>query len=696
QLQRTFGGDDVVMAAYLDPQLMTEAGMLRVQQLTDRLAAVEGVPSVVSLTTTPLGIEIISNSQRGPAFLQMLEGYNVGADRRTTAVTCILDPADSSAAREATLARMRDVVKAHDSEAVLVGGPVMVTEGFRLVDNDGDRLGWVATVLLMLTIIACFRSLRWVLVPIVVVNAALLLTKAALWAGGLQLSMVSSMLWSIITVIGVATIVHIVVRFREARGENRSPREALLVSGALLATPIMWTCFSDAAGFASLMAAEVGPVSDFGIMMAVGSLLTLVSLVLILPGLVLWGSHDVDPRWAWGETVLSSTLRRSVDAVLRWPKMIAFASLVVVILAALGCTRLQVESDFTRNFRASSEIVRSYGFVESNLGGAGVWDVIVPAPPAEHLGQRYFRILRHLQGRLRDEVKLTATGGETTAGLTKVISIVDALDTVPTPRLVARDVLVRLKHRRLVKEMPDVARSLYGEDPQQPGKYFARIMLRASERQSSQQKQQLIAQVTQISREVFPGTDKLARAEVTGFFVLLTNLIDSMLRDQWVTFGVATVAIGLMMLIAFRSPVLAAVALVPNILPILVVTGIMGWLELKINMGAAMIAAVSMGLSIDSEIHYITMFGRLRKEGLNVRDALYAVQHSVGRAVFFSTLALVVGFGALCLSDFIPTAYFGALVSLSLLGGLAGNLVVLPLLLSVVTREKPLRAAGPG
>ncbi len=429
---------------------------------------------------------------------------------------------------------------------------------------------------------------------------------------------------------------------------------------ALLATPIMWTCFSDAAGFASLMAAEVGPVSDFGIMMAVGSLLTLVSLVLILPGLVLWGSHDVDPRWAWGETVLSSTLRRSVDAVLRWPKMIAFASLVVVILAALGCTRLQVESDFTRNFRASSEIVRSYGFVESNLGGAGVWDVIVPAPPAEHLGQRYFRILRHLQGRLRDEVKLTATGGETTAGLTKVISIVDALDTVPTPRLVARDVLVRLKHRRLVKEMPDVARSLYGEDPQQPGKYFARIMLRASERQSSQQKQQLIAQVTQISREVFPGTDKLARAEVTGFFVLLTNLIDSMLRDQWVTFGVATVAIGLMMLIAFRSPVLAAVALVPNILPILVVTGIMGWLELKINMGAAMIAAVSMGLSIDSEIHYITMFRRLRKEGLNVRDALYAVQQSVGRAVFFSTLALVVGFGALCLSDFIPTAYFGA------------------------------------
>ncbi|MDH3717621.1 MAG: MMPL family transporter [Planctomycetota bacterium] len=687
QLQRTFGGDAVVMAAYVDPQLMTDAGLRRVQQLTERLAAVAGVQSAFSLTTTPLGTEIISNDQRGPAFLALLEDYNIGADRRTTAVTCMLDPNAPSEAREKTLTRMKEVVKQHDSQAVLVGGPVMVTEGFRLVEDDGNRLGWIATVLLMLTIIACFRSLRWVLVPIVVVNATLLLTKAALWASGLQLSMVSSMLWSIITVIGIATVVHVVVRFREARSEKHSPRDALLVAGTVLATPIMWTCFTDAAGFASLMAAEVGPVSDFGIMMAVGSLLTLVSLALILPGLVLWGSQDVDPQWAWGETALSTYLRRSMDAVLRWPKTIGLVSLVVVGLAALGCTRLQVESDFTRNFRSSSEIVRSYNFVESNLSGAGVWDVIVPAPPPDYLGQRYLRILRHLQGRLREEVTLTGPDGEATPGLTKVISIVDGLDTVPTPQYVARSLLVRVKHKRLIEEMPDVAESLYAEDPQQPGKYFARIMLRARERQSSQQKQQLIEQVTRISREVFSGKKKLPQAEVTGFFVLLTNLIDSMLRDQWVTFGVATAAIGLMVLVAFRSPVLAAVALVPNVLPILVVTGIMGWLEVKINMGAAMIAAVSMGLSIDSEIHYITMFRRLRREGHTVRDALYAVQQSVGRAVFFSTLALVVGFGALCLSDFIPTVYFGALVGLSLLGGLAGNLVVLPLLLSVVVRD---------
>ena len=356
-------------------------------------------------------------------------------------------------------------------------------------------------------------------------------------------------------------------------------------------------------------------------------------------------------------------------------------------MAALGCFRLEVESDFTKNFRASSEIVRSYEFVEQRLGGAGVWDVIVPAPPPELLGTRYLSALRHLQKRLRTEVTLADERGQPLPALTKVMSIVDGHDTVPRPRFVARDVVVRLKQRRFSEQMPDIARALYGEDPDQPGKYFARIMLRANERQSSARKQQLIAAVTDIGRGVFPGSETLAPAEVTGFFVLLTNLIDSMLRDQWLTFGIATAAIGLLMWIAFRSPVLAVVALIPNVLPILVVTGLMGWLGIKINMGAAMIAAVSMGLSVDAEIHYVSMLRRLRQEGQSLREALHNVHQSVGRAVVFSTLVLMIGFGALCLSDFIPTVYFGALVTLAFVGGLLGNLVILPLLLRMAIRE---------
>ncbi len=217
---------------------------------------------------------------------------------------------------------------------------------------------------------------------------------------------------------------------------------------------------------------------------------------------------------------------------------------------------------------------------------------------------------------------------------------------------------------------------------------YLRIMLRAREQQSAAEKMQLIEQVELIAREYFPGEGDQPPAAVTGFYVLLTNLITSVLRDQWTCFAVATLGVGLMMTLAFRSLVLAFIALVPNVLPILGVLGAMGWLGVRVNMGAAMIAAVSMGLSVDSSIHYITSFRRARRSGLSVTQALEEVQQSVGRAVVYSTIALIVGFLALCSSQFVPTIYFGSLVSLAMLGGLFGNLVILPLLLSMFARQR--------
>ncbi len=685
QLKRTFGGDDVVLVAYVDPQLMTERGIERVKQLTDLLAGIRGVKASLSLSTTPLGTNIISDSFLGPRYLELFESFHVGVDEQTTAVACILETGISSADQVRIVDEIRNNAEAHDRNAVLVGGPVMVVEGFRLVEKDGHQLGWLSSLLLGLTLLLCFRSLLWVVIALVIVNATLVLTEALLVLTQFRLTIVSSMLWSNVTVVGIATVIHVVVKFSEAQRDERSSRVALLFAVATLATPVMWTCLTDAVGFASLLVAEVAPVRDFGFMMVWASLIAMVSLACFLPGLVLLWRRNETPRLPARQSFLDASLRWLIDLVLARPVTILIMSAVVVIAAGLGCSFLEFETDFTRNFRQSSRIVQSYALVESNLGGAGVWDVIVPAPPPESLDTRYLRRLRRLEKHLLHEVKITGEHGEAIPGVTKVMSLANCLDTAPTPRFLPQDVLVRVKYRLFNVQMPFVAQQLYAEDPEQPGKYFARMMLRSKERQASAQKKQLIHQVTVISRQHFPQDGIQPAAQVTGFFVLLANLIDSVVRDQWVTLSIAILAVGTMMVLAFRSLRLAAIAIIPNIIPIAVVMGLMGWLGLRINMGAAMIAAVSMGLSVDSEIHYITAFQRLMHEGHSVREALYAVQRSVGRAVAFATLALTVGFGALCVSDFVPTIYFGGLVSLSIVGGLFGNLIILPLFLCFST-----------
>jgi hypothetical protein len=140
--------------------------------------------------------------------------------------------------------------------------------------------------------------------------------------------------------------------------------------------------------------------------------------------------------------------------------------------------------------------------------------------------------------------------------------------------------------------------------------------------------------------------------------------------------------------LGFRSWKYAVVAMIPNAVPIYMVMGLLGWLGLRINMGAAMIAAVSMGMSVDSSIHYYASFRRARRAGKTVHAALTECQQSVGLAMIFSTIALIVGFGVLVTSDFVPTIYFGALMSLAMLGGMLGNLIVLPLLLSWTEKDE--------
>ncbi|MGH7136038.1 MAG: efflux RND transporter permease subunit, partial [Pirellulales bacterium] len=352
KLKRTFGGDEIALAAYVDPNLLTTGGLARLESVTSDLASVPGVRQAFSLATVKQFLTSPLFASLKPKLLELSEGYTIGHDRQTAGIVCVLLPEHEAPVRRSeTIDDLRKRLEGHAPEGVLTGEPVMVVDGFRFLEDDGRLLGGVSTVLLMLTIVICFRSLRWVVVPMAVVGATLVWTQAVLVASHLHLSLVSSMLWAIVTVIGVATVLHLVVSFREYRTEGLSPREALELAGDRLAAPIFWACATDAAGFASLMVSRVGPVHDFGLMMLVGSVLALVSIALVVPGLSLAGRFDGDPRRAWGEQGLDFGLRHLAASVERRPWTLALVSAVFSVACCLGIVHLEVETDFTKNFR---------------------------------------------------------------------------------------------------------------------------------------------------------------------------------------------------------------------------------------------------------------------------------------------------------------------------------------------------------
>ena len=695
RLQAIFDGSEIVLVVYDDPELFTPAGLDRLGQRAQTIKAVAGVEEVLSLAEINRALEAVYVVSMFPdqnntpilnqddeivqKFLAAFEGYTHGRDHRTVAMVCLLETTEPLPQPKSETLQALKKIASQWPQGRITGEPVLVEEGFRFLQRDGRHLDQLSMLLMSLVIVVCFRSLRWVVIPIAVMKLALWMTLAAMVMVGWQLTMVSSMLSAIVTVVSVATVIHITVRYRESRFKHeQSRKQSVELALESMLIRIFWTCVTTAAGFAALTIAEVEPVRDFGFMMAVASLNVFVATLLLIPGLALWGNVDADPQPTWGEQWLKSVLKLSGQFVSSHAKQVVAILLLSFLSVGWGFQRMKVETDFTKNFREDSEIVQAYRFVESHLGGAGVLDVVIPAPASIDM-----EFLETVDG-LQDELRQIRLAGSEQPALSHVVSFADADRAIRSNKLLAiANPVVRFEAMKRV--MPSFANQMKTAQPDENGQHYFRIMLRTSQQKSADEQTELIASIDQKVEAYFPN--RHSPAFTTGFFVLLSDLVNGVLRDQTKTFLVAILFIFLVVLVAFRSMKLAIISLFPNVLPIIGLLGMLGWLGIRVNMGVAMIAAVSMGLSIDGTIHYISAYLRYKSEGVETVSAIQQVQIRIGRPVIYATAALVAGFGSLCTSEFIPTVFFGLLVGLSMLGGLLGNLVLLPVLLTLFDRQ---------
>lgn len=670
--KQLFGGDEFVIFAYIDEELMKDETHIsnksaqKIRQLVNQLGDIPGV----NKQSTQNLVDALKFPFRLGRVKKLVKSILVGDDDKTTAIVLRLIPEQESPIKRAeTIQQIRDLAKLQKVKVYVAGEPVQVHDMFRFVEEDGKTLFVVSLSLLGLVIFIMFRNLRWVALPLLVVVAAIICTEAILVLFNTKLSMVSSMLNSLVTIIGIATVTHFTVHFREKRA--RLPRqEAFAQTFRELLPPVFWTSLTTAVGFLALMSSEITPIRSFSLMMSLATILVLVATFAILPGGILAGRYLPDPGIAPYEKHLIRFLEQLSGWIFLHAKGLIFGFVAIVVVAVFGLFRLQVETDFSKNFRKSSSIVQSLDFIEERLGGAGSWEINFPAPSSEEaLTEEYLDRVRKLATELREQL-----GTDDDASLTKVTVFTDAYDIPP------KIFLYNTTQKRLAvlkENQPEFVSNLWNVEQGR-----MRIVLRAFERQPAAEKLELIESVERIAREEFP------QAKATGLFVLLAYLIDNLLRDQLVSFAIAGIGIGLMMTIALRNFRIGLISLIPNIFPIVVLVGGMGWLGITINIATAMIASVSLGLTIDFSIHYLFAYQRSRRKGVSVTQAIEETSRHVGRALVFSNIALIVGFSVLTLSHFVPLIYFGILVSIAMLGGLVGNLVLLPLLLQRIDHDE--------
>lgn len=708
----TLGEHPIVMLVYADDELASVDGVARNARLT---AAVQQTPGVAGVLSPSVLESLVARMrplgprpalfQRGDklarGFDSMFAGYTHSAEHRYAAVVAILD--SSTPPVEQTVARLKSSlddwqsIVPETSSLSLVGEPVLIEDAFDLIQRDGELMAAWILALLTAVILISLWDFRPAVVAVLVILFSVLVTRAMMTWMGIPLSLVSSILSAIVAIIAVTSTLHLGVataRYKQngdaIPGQNESRHDAVIAGIAATAKPIFWTCATTAAGFAALTVSRIVPVAQFGWIVAIGAMLVPTGLVLIAPTMLCITplGRKFDSRRERTRRDLSVIpLERFCRTIAFWAidnrGKLAVASVVITMLAAAGLGRTEIESNFLKNFRDDSSIALAYDEVETKLGGAGVWDVILTVP--SEIDRDTIDSIRDLQDKLR-AIKINGQ-----FALTKVLSLADA-DLVAKDAPLMRYVSPTTRLGVMQSAIPVFYQTLITESSDDSPRGF-RIMLRSKEGAGTEQKQKTIAAVRRVigehrwpGEQQWPGETITAAGPppyVTGYYVILTRLVSSVLADQYRCLAAGTALIALLLTIALGNLRRVAAALAINLIPIIWVLGSSGYFAGKLNMGAAMIAAVSIGLSIDGSVHYLLGLPPQRSD----RDQSSEAASRTGVPIILATIALIVGFGTLTTSRFVPTSTFGGLLAWTLAAATIANLTLLPAAVSAKTNR---------
>ena len=366
---------------------------------------------------------------------------------------------------------------------------------------------------------------------------------------------------------------------------------------------------------------------------------------------------------------------RGVERVTEWvyhhPARVVVGLVAIVIPVASGMGRLTYESNYINAFKPETRVVRDYRAVESRLGGIGVVELVVPASGPVDLGHaRSVPGGREWAGRgLRD-----GPAGVLRPLRWRRCSI--PIGGSRRSREASADRILAAK-LDLIAASPQ-AELLRGFLNSRAGK--ARILVRLVEQQPAADKSAIFDRATGLAIEAFgPGS------YLTGLSFLMTKTTQGVITTQWTTFTWSVLGILLMLTIALRGPLLAALAILPTLLAVALVLGLMGWLGIKLDMATALVASVALGLSVDDTFHCLLQFRRYRASE-PFQPSLFASYAVTGPGVLLSSTAVAAGFLALRLSEFTPFSNFGAMVAVATAGSTIGNILLLPACLTLGER----------
>lgn len=545
----------------------------------------------------------------------------------------------------------------------------------------------ISMLLVIIFLAVAYRSFWGVGVPLLVVLLTAIWIAGFMGLTGKMLDVMMVLLPTIMFVVGMSDVVHILTKYIEELRNGSSKVEALKVTFKEVGMATLLTSLTTAVGFLTLLTASIPPIRDFGLYTAIGVFMAFILAFTLLPAILLLIKKPKVVEQEKNRLLWTKILRNLFGWVLQHQKLVIISTLLITGFAGWGISRLQINTFMLEDIRENDPLKQDFFFFDEHFGGSKPFEmaILLKDSHKSFYEPAVLREIEELEQYLREEygvqnilspvmlvksINKALHGGmqdyytlpDAEPGFGRIRRVIQSLEASSLGIPLTADSLELTQSSLSNKGITAVGR-ISGKTPDF-GSQLTNIKTRELEQF--------------IQDNIDP---ELVQFRLTGTSLLIDKnanyLVDNMLQGLGIAFLVIAVIAGLL----FRSLRMIIITLLPNVMPLLMVAGIMGLSGIYLKMSTSIIFTIAFGIAVDDTIHFVSKF---RIELGKGKSVLYALKNTflyTGKAIIITTIILSGGFLTLVLSSFGGTFYTGLLVSLTLVFAVVADLLLLPILI---------------
>ncbi|OUV62656.1 MAG: hypothetical protein CBC79_04910 [Gammaproteobacteria bacterium TMED119] len=594
---------------------------------------------------------------------------------------------------ELALQQIRQVINQQGDAGVfyLAGAPLISNDIKTFIKNDIIVFGISILAIMFIVLYLFFRRLSWVLLSLGCAFLNVMLVAGLIGLLELQLTLISANFVALLIIFSITLSIHVIIRYQEICSLNPDSDNNIVVALQQIFTPCSYMIATSAIAFLSLIASDIQPVIYFGLIMVLGLICAFTITFTALPALI----KLIKPKIIDFKSDRSSSLLNSLlNIILVNQRMTSMVLLAIVVFSTFGITQITVENRFIDYFKSNTDIHQGLVFVDQELGGTVPLEIMLDAPPvsddqewleddefSDYLDEEEDSFTQQSYWYNRQGINKIQAIHEYLESHKQVGKVLSIHSTAEVMREVANgetleDFHLALIYNMVSAEIKDILINPYISSNGDQ----ARIVARIKDSDHSLIRNELLTQINNDINENLLAEGETVR--LTGISVLYNNVLQSLYQSQILTLSTVFVCILVMLLFLFRSIPLALIGTIPNVFTALFILGSMGLFKIPLDIMTITIAAITIGIGVDYAIHYIHRYRKEIQADADHSAAIHTVQTTVGKALYYTSITITLGFVVLVSSNFMPSIYFGMFTSLAMVISLLATFTIIPILLN--------------